>query len=215
MMETAAMKEISEVLRYGSDLVIHYKDPKETPFTVDRLMGGISWPMQESRGYYYIFGKCRQIKKARRMVILLREVESENLNDLFEPLIEDAQKLQCSRFLADSNQGGESGRTDFIRAADEYLSQRGASVRIYPAMSMGWQVAIFKIQQWAQDGCLTIPKERTLGRQLGAMTKESLKEDRRADFYAVNALGNLIREFETQPADLSGIRSEMPASVWC
>ena len=209
------MKEISEVLRYGSDLVVHYKDPKEMPFAVDRMTGGISWPGQESPGYYCIFGQYRQIKKARRPVILLREVESENLNGLFEPLVDDAQKLQCSRFYADSNQGGESGGTDFIRAGDEYLTQRGASVRIYPAMSIEWQVAIFKIQQWAQDGCLTIPKESTLGRQLGAMTKESLKEDRRAEFYAVNALGNLIREFETQPADLSGIRSEMPASVWC
>jgi hypothetical protein len=210
----AAVREISEVLRYGSDLVIHLKDPKEMPFSVDRMIGGISWPGAESPGYYCILGQYRQIKKSRRPVILLREVESETLNGLFEPLVEDAQKLQCSRFFADTNQGGESGRTDFIRAGDEYLAQRGSSARVYPSMAMDWQVAIFKIQQWAQDGCFTIPKESTLGRQLGAMTKESLKEDRRADFYAVNALANLLREFESPPADFGEMRSEMPASVW-
>jgi hypothetical protein len=205
--EMITMDEIKEVLKIGGDLMVYFKEVARAPIAVERIHGGVSWPGAESPGYVCLIGQCRQMKNSRKPIILLKEAETENLNELFTIILEDSRKMQCGEFHADTNEGGGAGSRDFIQAADEYLTRRGAGARVFSSPSSDWQVMVYQIQTWAQDGALSIDRESILGRQLGAMTKENLKAGQRAGFYAVNALGCLLEEFDRKPVDIGSIRT--------
>lgn len=77
-----------------------------------------------------------------------------------------------------------------------------------------WMVGVRMIADWAKSESLIDLKGTVLGKQLGQMTRESLPETERPNFYAVDALRCMINEFESRPCSGFVGPPEMPAEAW-
>lgn len=192
------MKKIEEVFQVGEGYGIKYEDGSKKAISLKTIKGGIRWPLPSSPAYYCIIGKCSfPGENLKKKLILLAEGEATLPGDLFQKLYDDARKLRCVEFYGEIDEANYEYYDQFLRFMERKMIDR---IRLMPPSIKDWQAGILGILKYVKNNLLDMPKDSILRDQLGRMASEDQQDSRKAAFYAVDALKNLIRSFETQPA---------------
>lgn len=161
------------------------------------MRAGISWPGMDSPGYCCIFGlKDDRTFMGNKPLVLLDEFEKSILDEFFERLVIRTRKNMCAMTLANLE-----NYPIFEDSLRRFVDKRKMEAHL-PYDSSEFENlnhATVLINQKLHEGSLIIPKDTILGRQLGSITPDDVREKPEERFYAVMALARVIGSFEYYP----------------
>jgi hypothetical protein len=158
---------------------------------------GVSWPGADCPGYYCIFGLKNAPSISQSPPIeLLDEGEHSILEKFFEHMILQSNRYRCESMFA--NLEKREGYLDSLR---RFVRERKLEMpRLLDSSvfeNLNYGVALIK--QRIIDDELVASKGSILGRQVGSITPDDLRERPEDRFYAVMALVRLLCSLEHYP----------------
>jgi hypothetical protein len=161
------------------------------------LRAGVSWPGADSPGYYCIFGlKDEPSLSGKNPLVLLDEGEHSLLEKFLERLVIRSNRYRCESIFVnlEENSGFEDSLRKFVK--DRKLDPpRLLDSFIFENLGYGGAL----IRQRLKDDDLVMHKESILGRQVGSITPDDLRDRPEERFYAVMALTRVLGSFEHFP----------------
>lgn len=181
---------------------IIFHDTGSPPHAIYRAIhAGLSWLNKDAPGYYCIVGQ-RDVKneRAEYPLLLLREGESDDLQELFRTLTDDAAMLLCEEVYTDLSAEWEGFADAFRRYRDENKIKE-ISLQKAPYVE-NFQYGVSLIFKWIKhDRALEIERGTILQQQLGRIPKGDLGEDPEVEYHAVNALRYVLAAYEKYGRD--------------
>ena len=158
---------------------------------------GVSWPGADCPGYYCILGLKNEPSISQSPPVeILDEGEHSFLEKFLERVILRSNHYRCESVFANLEQ--HRGYLDSLR---RFVRERKLDMpRLLDSSvfeNLDYGVALIK--QRIMDDELAVPKGCILGRQVGSITPDDLRERPEERFYAVMALSRVICSFEYYP----------------
>jgi hypothetical protein len=161
---------------------------------------GISWPKESAPGYFCMVGERFQAgPMKKRSLVLLREFQSNDLQELFRVLTDWAVELGCGDSYADLRPENEC----YVDAFSNFRSENMTGEPFLFIGQASWlenfQFGTILIRDRMKSRALEIDRETIVAAQLGNLTETALMENPEVEFYAVNALRFVVGAFQKSP----------------
>lgn len=185
---------------HPGEVLLQYEARDGRPRRVDAYhatRAGVSWPGADCPGYYCILGLKNEPSISQSPPIeLLDEGEHSILEKFYERMLLQSNRYRCERIFAklEDNEGYLASLRRFIRERKLEMP-RLLDSSVFENLNYG--VALIK--QRLLDDELVVPKGSILGRQVGSITPDDLRERTEERFYSVMALVRVISSFEYYP----------------
>ena len=182
---------------HPGEVLLQYEARDGRPRRVDAYhatRAGVSWPGADCPGYYCILGLKNEPSISQSPPIeLLDEGELSILEKFYERML-----LQGNRYRCESMFGNLEDNEGFLDSLRRFVRERKLAMpRLLDSSAFeNLNFGIALIKQRLMDDELVVPKGSILGRQVGSITPDDLREQPEERFYAVMALARVIGSFE-------------------